>query len=228
MGFKWMDIGFWSSNKFCLSLCLYEENKIFSHFHQMLPWMLRETKRENTWQILSFISAAAPIKEMSEFIIKRNNKSLFILYFAIAYLIVSAFGIKIKLVNILAAEMAINNFWKMLFLAIYSLNGQTLNETQFVKILKFCSLFYPQLSSWWESGLTLASVQLWWVKSFQDTKSVSWKWIFCCKTCTGGAVTVHGHAEPKSPTGCPLFLIQILVFPPIFFLLKERIFLDSL
>ena len=47
---------------------------------------------------------------MSEFIIKRNNKSLFILYFAIAYLIVSAFGIKIKLVNILAAEMAINIF----------------------------------------------------------------------------------------------------------------------
>ena len=36
-----------------------------------------------------------------------------------AYLIVSAFGIKIKLVNILAAEMAINNFWKMLFLVIY-------------------------------------------------------------------------------------------------------------
>ena len=162
----------------------------------MLPWMLRETKRENTWQILSFISAAAPIKEMSEFIIKRNNKSLFILYFAIAYLIVSAFGIKIKLVNILAAEMAINNFWKMLFLAIYSLNGQTLTETQFIKIQKFCSLFYLQLSSWWESGLTLASVQLWWVKSFQDTKSVSWKWIFCCNTCSGGAVTVHGHTEP--------------------------------
>ena len=103
-----------------LSEFLHEENKTFLHFHQVLPWMLRETKRENTWQILSFISAAAPIKEMSEFIIKkRNNKSPFILYFAIAYLIVSAFGIKIKLVNILAAEMAINNFWKMLFLAIY-------------------------------------------------------------------------------------------------------------
>ena len=32
MGCKWMDIGFWSSNKFCLSLCLYEENKIFHIF----------------------------------------------------------------------------------------------------------------------------------------------------------------------------------------------------
>ena len=79
-----------------------------------------QERKDITWQILSFISAAAPIKEMSEFIIKkRNNKSPFILYFAIAYLIVSAFGIKIKLVNILAAGMAINNFWKMLFLAIY-------------------------------------------------------------------------------------------------------------
>ena len=116
----------------------------------MLPWMLRETKRENTWQILSFISAAAPIKEMSEFIIKRNNKSLFILYFAIAYLIVSAFGIKIKLVNILAAEMAINNFWKMLFLAIYSLNGPTLKWITIHKIPKvlFTFLSTAALLSW--------------------------------------------------------------------------------
>ena len=55
-----------------LSEFMHEENKIFS---QMLPWMLRETNQERkdiTWQILSFISAAAPIKEMSEFIIKKK------------------------------------------------------------------------------------------------------------------------------------------------------------
>ena len=73
------------------------------------PCDTNQERKDITRQILSFISAAAPIKEMSEFIIKKN-KSSFILYFAMAYLIVSAFGIKIKLVNILAAEMAINNF----------------------------------------------------------------------------------------------------------------------
>ena len=55
-----------------LSESMHEENKIFS---QVLPWMLRETNQERkdiTWQILSFISAAAPIKEMSEFIIKKK------------------------------------------------------------------------------------------------------------------------------------------------------------
>ena len=55
-----------------LSEFMHVENKIFS---QMLPWMLRETNQERkdiTWQILSFISAAAPIKEMSEFIIKKK------------------------------------------------------------------------------------------------------------------------------------------------------------
>ena len=65
----------------------------------MLPSMLCDTKRENTWQILSFISAAAPIKEMSEFIIKEIIKVFYTLFSNIAYLIVSAFGrykIKIK------------------------------------------------------------------------------------------------------------------------------------
>ena len=104
----------------------------------MLPSMLCDTKRENTWQILSFISAASPIKEMSEFIIKEIIKVFYTLFSNIAYLIVSAFGIKIKLVNILAAEMAINNFWKMLFLAIYSLNGPTL---KWITIHNDCCLF---------------------------------------------------------------------------------------
>ena len=38
-----------------------------------------------------------------------------------------------------------------------------------------------------------ASVQLW-LKSCEDTKSVLWKWIFCCKT-SAGAASERGHDQ---------------------------------
>ena len=120
MGFKWMDIGYWSSNKFCLSLCM----RKIKHFYIFTKCSIEcsekpSEKRHHMTNFVLYFFHCTNKRNVRIHHKKRNNKSPFILYFAIAYLIVSAFGIKIKLVNILAAGMAINNFWKMLFLAIY-------------------------------------------------------------------------------------------------------------